>query len=158
MTLILFLACTGNTIELETADDTAAVEEEVVVEPSIEDWEADWVGTIVLDAFGDGYFDGCEGDMDLEFEDDGEVEGDANCDYTDRDYEIEFWGEVDAEGNLEGTMNIAFIYAPETEVTVTGAAVDADNIEAEFEGVYEYSSWGSDAEYDIGGTITLERD
>jgi hypothetical protein len=159
MTLILLLACTDTSIELEPTDDTAdtALEEEEV-EPSVEDWEGDWVGSIVLDAFGDGYFDGCEGEIELDFDDDGDVDGDANCDYTERDYELEFEGEVDAEGNLVGTMTIEFIYAPDTEVTVTGAAEDEDHIQAVFEGTYSYSSWGTDYDYDIGGTINLERD
>lgn len=156
MTFLLFLACAETSIDLEPSNDTGLEEE--VVEPALEDWAADWVGALVIGAFGEGYFDGCEGEIELDFDSDGEVDGDANCDYSDRDYELEFEGEVDAEGNLDGTMTIDFIYAPDTEVSVTGAAVDEDHIEAEFEGTYEYSSLGTDYDYDIDGTITLERE
>ena len=145
---------TDTTPEVDTGD----TEPEPEPEASTEDWEDDWVGTVVIDAFGDDFFDGCSGDIELDFDDDGEVDGDGNCDYGSTLYDLEFEGEVDADGVLTGVLIIDFSYAPDTEVTVEGAAEDEDNIEAKFEGTYIYESWGTDYEYDLTGSITVSRE
>ncbi|MFT5683786.1 MAG: hypothetical protein ACI8RZ_004718, partial [Myxococcota bacterium] len=70
-----------DTTEVDTGDSGDSGDTEPEPEPSTEDWEDDWVGTVEINAFGDDFFDGCSGDIELDFDDDGEVEGDGNCDY-----------------------------------------------------------------------------
>ena len=41
---------------------------------------------------------------------------------------------------------------------MAGAAEDADAIEADFSGTYLYETWGGDYEYDMTGTIRVERE
>ena len=43
-------------------------------------------------------------------------------------------------------------------VEVAGAAEDADAIDADFSGTYLYETWGGDYEYDMTGTIRVERE
>ncbi len=159
---LAFLACTPTSIDTSGEEDTDLpadddAGEDEVDEPSIEDWEGDWVGGFQIDGFGDNWFDGCEGDLELDVDDDGEVDGDGTCDYGGRDYEVDFSGEINAEGELEGTLTIGFAYAGDVDCELTGAA-EGEDLEGEFEGLYYYESWGTEYEYDVTGSIELERD
>lgn len=172
--LPLLVACSAGTIKGDAADgtddgsdggeDTAAdtggeeEEEEEEPEPTIEDWEGDWVGTVTLDPFGDDLFEGCTGALELDVDLDGEVDGDGNCEYGWSDAEINFEGEITPEGELEGTLIIDFRVAGETPFEVRGGA-EGDDLDAEIEGTYEYTGWGSDGSvYDVTGSIELARD
>ena len=156
---LLLAACSSGQVQLgEAGDDTDVSDTGDAPAPSIEDWEGDWVGQMVLDAFGDDYFEGCEGDIELDVDDDGKVDGDGFCPYGDSGAELEFEGEVTADGELTGTMVIDFVYAGPIEVEVAGAAEDTDAIEADFSGTYLYETWGGDYEYDMTGTIRVERE
>jgi len=127
-------------------------------EPTIEDWEGDWTGIFTMNDFGDDWFEGCQGEVELEIDDDGEVEGDGECPYGDTTYDLNFEGTITAEGELEGVMMIEFVYAGLTSLTVEGESDGLENINAEFDGIYEYSDWWNEYAYDISGTIELDRD
>ncbi len=170
--LSLLVACNAGSIKGDTTNDggesdtdedtgpavdTGEVEEEE--EATIEDWEGDWVGTVTLDPFGDDYFEGCEGELELDVDLDGGVDGDGYCEYGWSGAELEFDGEISAEGELTGTLVVDFRVAGETPFDVTGATDGEDGLSADFEGSYERSGWGSDGEvYDVTGSIDLERD
>jgi hypothetical protein len=176
--LSLLVACSAGSIKGDAADDdgdadtdadadtdvgedtdTGEVEEEEEPEATIEDWEGDWVGTVTLDAFGDDYFEGCEGELELDVDLDGGVDGDGSCEYGWSGADMEFEGEITPEGELTGTLTIDFQVAGETPMDVSGETDGEDALSADFEGTYERSGWGGDGEvYDVTGSIDLERD
>ena len=128
-------------------------------EPTIEDWEGDWVGIVVIDPFGEDYFEGCTGELELDVDLDGEVDGDGYCEYGWSGAGMEFEGEITAEGDLSGTLIIDFQYAGETYFDLTGGPDGEDTLVADFEGLYEITSWGGDTTtYDAFGYVSVDRD
>lgn len=143
----------------DVGEDTGDVDEEEEPEATIEDWEGDWVGSITLDPFGDDYFEGCEGELELDVDLDGGVDGDGFCEYGWSGADMEFEGEISAEGVLSGTLIIDFQVAGETPFDVSGGTDGDDALSADFEGTYERSGWGGDGTvYDVTGSFDLDRD
>ncbi len=149
--LLSLFACSPTTLDTTGEDDDTDLTAEDTDdgdEPSLEDWASD---------FGDDWFYGCEGDLELDIDPDGDGDGDGVCEHRDNELEVAFEGEIDAEGELEGELTVFFAYAGETPCELSAQA-EGDSLEGDFEGTYSYEYWGTEYEYDFIGTIELERD
>ena len=109
-------------------------------------------------------WDDCEGELELDIDDDGEVDGDGVCVGEDSgdwggtdEYDLEFEGEIDADGNLSGVLVIEADNWGDVEMTVEGEG-EEDDLEAEFEGEVTYEYWGSEYTLSLEGSFELERD
>jgi hypothetical protein len=151
-------ADTDDTSASDTDTDTDTDTEDTDPKPSLDDWGGSWIGTVILDEFGDDYFDGCEGDITLNFSDEGQVGGIGFCVYGDSGFDLTFAGSFTAKGEVIGRMIVGFTTAGDTPVEVIGGAANIDLIQAGIEGDYEYESWWTDYSYDITGEMTLSRE
>ena len=150
------------------ADDTGSGddggEDTEEPEPSIEDWEGDWIGLVTIESVGESYgFTNCEGELAIDIDADGEATGDGVCTGDDGgwggsdSYDVEFEGEMNAEGELVGMLYVEAGYWGTVENEVS-AAGDGDVIEGSFDGYVEYDSWGGTYTLELDGTFELDRD
>jgi hypothetical protein len=159
-------ADTGNTVDgqdgggQEEQEEGEPEEEEEKEEPkpSKEDWEGDWVGHLRIDPLGEDYWDGCDGELALDLDADGEADGDGWCESSSGTLDVEFVGQFDELGQVEGTLTIGFTYAGDTDVELWAAPNGDDELVGAFEGLYLYESWGSEYKYDLTGSFELLRD
>ena len=124
------------------------------VEASTEDYEGDWVGGFALTGTYDGseYF-ACEGDLELDADDDGEVSGSGGCDV---DWVGRLSGEVDATFDAEGTLSglMVFSVAGQTVELILDGAAEGDDLQAGLEGELAYG----DYRLDLTGDVAAERE
>jgi hypothetical protein len=160
--LLLTLACGSSSLDVEATDDPAGTnqEEEVVEdEPATEQWAGGWVGELAIESTRGGF--DCDGEVDVEFEDDGSFEGDGNCNFGDwgGDADVRIEGEIDEDGELSGSVWLELEDSgTEIELEMDGEARDEDDIDAYLSGQYTYeSSWG-DYEMELEGELELELD
>ena len=134
-------------------------------EPTLEDWEGDWVGLVRIWSEEDAYgWDDCEGELKIDVDDDGEVEGRGEClgeedgGWGDPDtYELGFLGEMNDEGELEGVISIDAGGWGTVEAEVAAQA-DDDELQGELEGETTIDGWGESYTLSLEGELELERD
>ena len=148
--------------DTDGAPDTGS-EPEPDPEPSTADWAGEWVATIDLLAETDGGWSDqditCVGEMALEFDDDGEVEGVGVCSIGGwAEAELYFKGDVDAEGDLDGVLTFVQDWIGESELDVSGSAADESEIDSDVDGVIVLGGWGGDYEVPLSGSMFLERE
>ncbi|MCP4810286.1 MAG: hypothetical protein GY913_23825 [Proteobacteria bacterium] len=158
---LLSLAC-GSNSSLDVSDgdpsvdDSAPVEEEEEEDPGTALWAGDWTGDLRIE--GSSSFD-CDGELDVEFEEDGSFSGDGLCDFGswsgESDVEIE--GAIDEDGVLTGTLWLDY-RDEDVELDVSGQADDDDDIDATLEGLYVYEGGWGDYEIELGGEIEFDLD
>jgi len=156
---------TGEVDDTGQDDDTGDTGDTGEPEPSIEDWEGDWLGALAVYSVGDDQYgwDDCEGSLELDFDDDGEVDGDGVCvglesDWGDPEsYEVEFEGAVDAEGVVTGLLVVEAGSWGDVEMQIDTQATE-DGIEGGGNGEVVWDAWGTEYTLSLQAEFELERE
>jgi hypothetical protein len=150
----------------DTDGDDPDEEEEVEPDPgpTTADWAGEWFAFIDLEADTEGGWGdqeiGCSGEMVVEIDDDGDATGEGACSVSGwAEAGLSFYGEVDADGNLEGTLVFDLGWGGDpADLEVWGSAADDSEILADAEGLLVLGGWGGDYEVPVFGEFALERE
>jgi len=155
----------GSDDDTDTDTDTGEEADTAPPEPSIEDWEGDWVGELTITSVGEEVYgwDDCLGTLEIDVDLDGEADGDGTCSALESDwgdpeeYEVEFEGLMDAEGNLTGTLIVDAGGWGDVSMTVDTLA-EPEALGGEASGETTYDGWGTEYTLSLEAAFALERD
>lgn len=133
---------------------------------TIEDFVSDWVGSLALRALDDAYgWDDCTGELSLDVDPDGEVDGDARCVAEDDGgwgepdvYEARFAGTIDDDGLVVGVLTVDAGSWGDVEMAVDAVAT-ADGLTGTTAGETTIDGWGDETyTLSLEGELDLTRE
>ena len=142
----------GDTDTDADTDTDTDTERDTEPEPTVEDYVGDWVGPLEM-AFESRFLRDCEGELRLDVDPDGEVEGPGSCNTRGQDLTLWFAGVIQDDGSVEGVLSTQLTGQP-ANIDVVGR-VEGETFVGEYDQVVVVGEGRFAYEVGISGRFDL---